>query len=180
MPWIDTEFVGLKIFEPIVHQDNRGYFLESYSKRAWDIDIEFVQDNEAKSNKGVLRGLHYQSGANAQSKLVRVIKGAVQDVVLDIRPASNTYGKHFSIVLSEENKKQLFVPKGFAHGYLVLADDTIFVYKCDAFYDKSAEGGIFCKDLNLKIDWMLDSKEIILSGKDELLPNFGNHVEFTV
>jgi dTDP-4-dehydrorhamnose 3,5-epimerase len=179
MGWTKTDFEGLQIYNPKVFKDERGYFFESFSLKTLDFDINFVQDNEAKSSKGVLRGLHYQVGVNAQSKLVRVVKGAVQDVVVDIRPQSKTFGKHFSIVLSEENKTQLFVPRGFAHGYLVLEDDTIFVYKCDAFYDKASEGGILYNDLTLKIDWMLPENQLITSEKDMNLPFFGHHLPFT-
>jgi len=166
MPWFKTDFEGVWVFEPQVFADSRGYFFESF--------------NEAKSSRGVLRGLHYQSGANAQSKLVRVVTGEVLDVIVDIRPGSKTYGKHFSILLNEENKKQLFVPKGFAHGYLVLTDDTIFAYKCDAYYDKANEGGIKYNDPSLGIDWILETEALLLSEKDMELPLLGNHKPFKI
>ena len=134
--------------------------------------MNFVQDNEAFSQRGVLRGLHFQKGEYAQAKLVRVIQGSVLDVVVDLRKNSSSYGKHFSIVLSGENKKQLFVPRGFAHGYSVLENNTIFAYKCDNFYNKESEGGIIYNDSFLNIDWMLEENEIELSEKDKVLPNF--------
>lgn len=162
------------ILEPNVFGDERGYFFESFNTTTFEektgVKTNFVQDNEAFSNRGVLRGLHFQKGEFAQAKLVRVIKGKVLDVAVDVRPNSKTFGKHFSIILSEENKKQLFVPRGFAHGYSVLEDNTIFAYKCDNFYNKASEGGILYNDPNLAIDWMLDESEIILSEKDKKLP----------
>ena len=146
----ETKLKGCFILEPQVFKDKRGYFLESYNQiifnKALGRDINFVQDNESQSSKGVLRGLHYQLGEYAQAKLVRVIKGSVLDVVLDIRPNSLTFGKHLSIELSEQNKKQFFVPKGFAHGFLVLEDETIFSYKCDNFYNRESEAGIIYND----------------------------------
>ncbi|APG65857.1 dTDP-4-dehydrorhamnose 3,5-epimerase [Tenacibaculum todarodis] len=168
------------VIEPKVFGDDRGYFFESFNKQTFkektSLEINFVQDNEAFSNRGILRGLHFQKGASAQAKLVRVIKGKVLDIALDIRPKSKTYGKYFSLILSEKNKKQLFVPRGFAHGYSVLEDNTIFAYKCDNYYDTSSEGGIIYNDSNLKIDWMLSENEIILSGKDKTLPLLKNIV----
>ena len=136
------------------------------------ISTHFVQDNQSMSHRGVLRGLHYQKGGFAQAKLVRVIKGRVLDVVVDLRSNSKTYGEHFSIELSEENKLQLFVPRGFAHGFSVLEDNTVFFYKCDNYYNKESEGGIIYNDQNLQIDWMLKENEIQLSEKDENLPSF--------
>ena len=166
------------IIEPKVFGDSRGYFFESfntkYFEKETELNVDFVQDNEAFSNKGVLRGLHYQKGEHAQAKLVRVVKGKVLDVAVDIRPNSKTYGKHVAIILSEENKKQLFVPRGFAHGYAVLKDDTIFSYKCDNFYQPKAEGGIIYNDSSLRIDWMLNEEEVVLSGKDKNLSIFKN------
>jgi dTDP-4-dehydrorhamnose 3,5-epimerase len=181
MGWLTTEFEGLWIYEPKVFGDSRGYFMESFNESTLsdtDIQTTFVQDNEAKSSKGVLRGLHYQVGKNAQSKLVRVITGEVLDVVVDIRPSSRTYGQHFSIVLNDVNKFQLFVPKGFAHGYVVLSDEAIFVYKCDTFYSKSDEAGIKYNDSTLNIDWVLPRECLLLSEKDLLQPEFGNHKIF--
>ncbi|WP_179009468.1 dTDP-4-dehydrorhamnose 3,5-epimerase [Winogradskyella forsetii] len=172
----ETKLKGCFIIKPQVFKDKRGYFLESYNQatfnEALSIDINFVQDNESQSSKGVLRGLHYQRGEHAQSKLVRVVKGRVLDVVVDIRKSSPTYGKHVSIELSEENKMQFFVPKGFAHGFLVLEDDTIFSYKCDNFYNKESEAGIIYNDKGLNIDWHLPVSDLILSEKDLILPFF--------
>ncbi|MCH3881387.1 MULTISPECIES: dTDP-4-dehydrorhamnose 3,5-epimerase [Tenacibaculum] len=166
------------VIDPKIFGDDRGYFFESFNQQVFEektgLLINFVQDNEAFSNRGVLRGLHFQKGAAAQAKLVRVIKGKVVDVAVDVRPKSKTYGKFFSIILSEENKKQLFVPRGFAHGYAVLEDNTIFTYKCDNYYDSSSEGGIIYNDSDLKIDWMLNENEIILSEKDKILPLLKN------
>lgn len=159
------------IIEPTIFGDDRGYFFESFNKQVFEekttLKVNFVQDNEAFSNRGVLRGLHFQKGKFAQAKLVRVIKGKVLDVAVDIRPDSKTFGKYFSILLSEENKKQLFVPRGFAHGYSVLEDNTIFAYKCDNYYNKSSEGGIIYNDSHLNIDWILEENEIVLSEKDK-------------
>ncbi len=164
------------VIEPKVFKDDRGYFFESFNSEKFHkitgLDANFVQDNEAFSNRGVLRGLHFQKGEYAQTKLVRVIQGSVLDVVVDLRKNSSSYGKHFSIVLSGENKKQLFVPRGFAHGYSVLENNTIFAYKCDNFYNKESEGGIIYNDSFLNIDWMLKEEEIELSEKDKVLPNF--------
>ena len=183
MGWLKTKFKDLWIFEPKVFRDDRGYFFESFNQNTFSetgLDVRFVQDNEAKSTKGVLRGLHYQTGSYAQSKLVRVIYGEVLDVVVDIRPSSETFGEHFSIILSGENKTQMFVPKGFAHGYVVLSDEAVFAYKCDAFYSKEYEGGIFFNDPALKIDWVLHESKLILSEKDKQLPLFNDHRPFTV
>jgi len=173
-----TKFEGLYILEPKIWGDDRGYFFESYSQQTLaeaGIDIVFVQDNEAMSTKGVLRGLHYQVGHTAQSKLVRVSKGEVLDVAVDIRPQSQTYGQHISVILSDRNKKQMLIPKGFAHGYVVLSDTAVFQYKCDQFYDREAEGGILYSDAQLCIDWILDSEQYTVSDKDKVQPLFGNH-----
>lgn len=178
-----TGIADLVVLEPKIWEDHRGYFFESFSAKSWGqlglANEGFVQDNEAKSNKGVLRGLHYQLPPYAQSKLVRVIKGAVLDVAVDIREGSATYGQHYSIILSEENKQQLYVPRGFAHGYLVLRDDTIFAYKCDNFYTPDSEGGILWSDPTLAIEWALSPDEIIVSDKDKILPRFGEHLTFS-
>lgn len=172
----ETKLKGCFIIEPTIFGDERGYFFETFNKEQFKKqtgeEIEFVQDNEAFSNKGILRGLHFQKGAFAQAKLVRVVKGKVLDVVVDLRPNSETYGEHFSCILSEENKKQLFVPRGFAHGYSVLEDNTIFVYKCDNFYQPKSEGGIIYNDQTLQIDWMLSKDEILVSDKDKVLKSF--------
>jgi len=170
----ETNLEGCFIIKPKVIQDKRGYFLESFNqavfKEGLNRDINFVQDNESYSSKGVLRGLHYQKGDYAQAKLVRVIKGKILDVVVDLRADSLTFSKHMSIELSEDNKTQLFIPRGFAHGFLVLSDTAIFSYKCDNFYNKASEGGIIYNDKDLNIDWKLDEKEFIVSEKDLELP----------
>jgi dTDP-4-dehydrorhamnose 3,5-epimerase len=180
MPFSSTPIKGLWVFEPRVFHDDRGYFFESYNQRVWadeaDIHALFVQDNQARSTKGVLRGLHYQTGDMAQAKLVRVTEGEVLDVVVDIRPDSDTYGQWYSIRLSAENKRQLFVPRGFAHGYVVLSDTAEFFYKCDNFYAKNQEGGIRYNDPTLAIDWEFDLNQVLVSPKDLELPDFGAHL----
>lgn len=178
MAMIETPFKGLWVFEPTVYYDERGYFFESYNRRVWaevGIDADMVQANQARSTKGVLRGLHYQVAPMAQSKLVRVVEGEVLDVVVDLRENSPTYGQWYSIRLSAENKKQLFVPRGFAHGYVVLSDTAEFVYKCDNYYSKEHEGGIRFDDPTLRIDWQFDLSKVIVSEKDKALPFFGEH-----
>ena len=156
-----------------VFVDERGYFFESFHKEKFqqltNIEVDFLQDNEAFSNRGVVRGLHFQKGQHAQAKLIRVVKGKVLDIAVDLRSGSKTFGKHFSIILSEENKKQLFVPRGFAHGYAVLEDNTVFSYKCDNYYNKESESGVIYNDKDLQIDWMLKDEEILLSVKDDKL-----------
>ncbi|WP_347923217.1 dTDP-4-dehydrorhamnose 3,5-epimerase [Pontimicrobium sp. SW4] len=172
----ETKLKGCYILEPKVFEDKRGYFLESYNKNvfneALDLEVEFVQDNESFSSKGVLRGLHYQVGKFAQAKLVRVIKGCVLDIAVDLTENSNTFGQHVAIELSEENKKQLFVPRGFAHGFVVLSETAIFSYKCDNFYNKESERGIIFSDHILNIDWKLPKNQLIISEKDINLPKF--------
>lgn len=170
---------GLKdcfLIEPQIFGDDRGYFFESFNQKLFaektGLDIHFVQDNQSKSDRGVLRGLHFQTGEYAQAKLVRVIKGKALDVVVDVRTESVTFGKTFSVILSEENNKQLFVPRGFAHGFSVLEDNTIFSYKCDNYYNKASEGGIMYNDKELGINWMLKQEEVILSEKDQRLQTF--------
>lgn len=178
MKLIHTDIKDLYIIEPKVFSDDRGYFFESFSQLQFlneKLNYTFVQDNEAKSNYGVIRGLHYQLNDKAQSKLVRVIQGTVLDVVVDIRANSETYGKVFSIELTESNKLQLLIPKGFAHGYSVLSETAIFSYKCDEFYSKDNEGGINLFDATLNIDWRIPSSQVIISEKDKLWPNFGKH-----
>ena len=174
----ETHLQGCFIIEPTIFEDQRGYFFESFNQQKFNeltgTSVDFVQDNESLSSKGVLRGLHYQTGKFAQAKLVRVIKGSVLDVVVDIRKDSITYGQHFSLELSEINKKQLFVPRGFAHGFVVLSDNTIFSYKCDNLYNKESEGGIIYNDKTLNVDWKLSEKEFIISDKDKILPVFEN------
>ena len=160
--------------EPIVHADDRGYFVETFRedklKEFLGYKIDFCQDNESKSTKGVLRGLHYQLPPFAQTKLVRVIKGRVLDVAVDIRKGSPTFGKHVAVELSGENKKQLLVPRGFAHGFVVLEDDTVFAYKVDNYYSKESDRGILFSDKSIGVDWLLDESEILLSDKDKIQP----------
>jgi dTDP-4-dehydrorhamnose 3,5-epimerase len=170
----ETFIKNLLILSPTVFADDRGYFLESYNKNtlASKLDIEFVQDNESMSQKGVLRGLHFQNPPFAQGKLVRVITGSVLDVVVDLRKESSTYGEHFKLVLSSENKIQLYVPKGFAHGFLVLEDNTIFSYKCTDYYHKEAEESLLWNDTTLNIDWNIEDP--IISEKDKNAENFAN------
>ena len=171
----ETKLSGCIVLEPRVFNDERGYFFESFNQNTFNDligeNITFIQDNESFSSKGVLRGLHYQLGEHAQAKLVRVIKGSVLDVAVDVRKDSSTFGQYVAVELTEENKKQLFVPRGFAHGFIVLSDTAIFSYKCDNFYNKASEGGIIYNDKDLNIDWKLDEKEFIVSEKDFLLPN---------
>ncbi|MDO5555876.1 MAG: dTDP-4-dehydrorhamnose 3,5-epimerase [Clostridia bacterium] len=169
----DTGIQGLKVIKPTVFNDNRGYFMETYNKKDFEeigITTDFVQDNQSKSTKGVLRGLHFQIN-HPQSKLVRVIKGEVYDVAVDLREDSLTYGKYFGILLSEENKLQFFIPKGFAHGFLVISDEAEFVYKCDDFYHSGDEGGIIFNDENIGINWPFEKidgiENIIISDKDK-------------
>ncbi len=168
------------ILKPAVFGDGRGYFFESFNKKKFKkltgLNIDFVQDNESFSNRGVIRGLHFQTGEWAQAKLVRVIRGKVLDVAVDIRKNSPTYGKHFSIELSGENKLQLFIPRGFAHGFSVLKENTIVSYKCDNYYNKESESGIFPFDSDLDINWGLLEHEAVLSKKDKLLPSFKDYI----
>ncbi len=181
MPFQPTHIEGLKVFEPKIWRDDRGYFYESYNKNTFEgagIPTEFVQDNQALSTYGVLRGLHYQLPPFAQAKLVRVIQGEVLDVAVDIRENSSTYGEWYSIRLSAENKRQLFVPRGFAHGYVVLSDTATFAYKCDNFYSKTHDAGISFNDPALNIDWEIDIDRVILSDKDRHQPSFGDHKPF--
>lgn len=168
---IKTAIEGVVIIEPKVFGDERGYFFESFSQKQFQeevCDTTFVQDNESKSSYGVLRGLHFQKGEYAQAKLVRVVKGKVLDVAVDIRKGSPTFGKHVSVELTEENKRQFFVPRGFAHGFVVLSDEAIFQYKCDNFYAPEHEGGIAWNDPELGIDWKIKHEDALLSGKDKL------------
>lgn len=170
-----TEFPGLVIIEPIIFPDSRGYFFESYNEKKLleeGINIKFVQDNQAKSSYGVVRGLHFQHEPYAQTKLIRALEGKILDAVVDMRTGSPTYGKHFSIELSAENKLQLLVPKGFAHGYSVLSTIAEVMYKCDEFYNKGAEGGVNLRDTSLNINWGIPESEMIISEKDLALKNF--------
>lgn len=170
MKVIKTNIEGVVIIEPKIFNDNRGYFFESFSQREFNekvSNITFVQDNESKSSYGVLRGLHFQKPPYAQSKLVRVVKGAVLDIAVDIRKDSPTFGKYESCLLTEENHKQFFLPKGMAHGFVVLSDEAIFQYKCDEFYHPESEGAISWNDPTINIDWNIDTNDIILSEKDK-------------
>ncbi len=179
MEVIKTELEDLLIVQPRVFHDDRGYFFESYNARDLPSEIaniRWVQDNESSSTKGVLRGLHYQTGDYVQAKLVRAICGEIYDVVVDLRIDSDSYGRWFGIMLSGENKKQLFIPRGFAHGFLVLSDKATFAYKCDNFYSKEHEAGISFNDQQLKIQWPINTEEIILSQKDLQQPIFGEHL----
>ena len=177
MNFIETEVPGVWIIEPKVWGDARGYFLESYKKELFDKHIgkvDFVQDNESFSSFGVLRGLHYQIGEYSQAKLVRVLHGKVLDVAVDIRKSSPNFGKSVAVELSDENKKQLFVPRGFAHGFLVLSEFALFSYKVDNLYAPQHERSIVYNDADLKIDWKVDIKELKLSDKDKIAPSFKN------
>lgn len=178
---ISTGFKDLYVFEPRVFEDDRGCFLESFNKKIWKevgLDLDFVQDNESLSRKGVLRGLHYQFAPMGQAKLVRVTNGTIIDVVLDLRKEEPTYGQSYKVKLSAENKRQLFIPRGFAHGFMCLTDDVIFTYKCDNYYSKEHEASIHPLDPQLNIDWEMDHKDIILSEKDTLSPLFGQHKDY--
>jgi dTDP-4-dehydrorhamnose 3,5-epimerase len=173
MTFTHTPIEGLLVFEPSVFRDNRGYFFESFNQKVWEevgVRRPFVQDNQAFSVRGALRGLHYQRGEMAQAKLVRVLSGEVLDVALDLRENSPTLGKWFSIRLSAENKRQLYVPRGFAHGYAVLSETAEFAYKCDNFYSRTHEGGIRFDDPELAIDWEIDLANALISEKDLALP----------
>jgi dTDP-4-dehydrorhamnose 3,5-epimerase len=177
MPFIKTEFPGLLVFEPKVFEDNRGYFFESYNQKLFSdagVQINFVQDNQAKSSFGVVRGLHFQLEPHAQTKLIRVLSGEIIDAVVDVRENSPTYGKAYTILLSAENKKQLLVPKGFAHGYSVISETAEVFYKCDEFYHKESEGGIAWNDPSLQIDWQVPADKIIVSDKDKVYPLLEN------
>ena len=173
---IDTSIEGVCIIEPTVFGDNRGYFMETYSQKDFEelgLNYNFVQDNQSKSKKGVLRGLHFQK-ENSQAKLVRVIKGEVFDVAVDLRPGSKTYGKWEGVRLSEENKKMFMIPRGFAHGFLVLSDEAEFTYKCDDIYNPNAEGGLAWNDPDVAIDWPLENikeDELLTSEKDAKWPS---------
>lgn len=173
MKVIKTAIEDVVIIEPDVFGDARGYFFESYSQKKFDEQVrpvKFVQDNESKSKYGVLRGLHYQKGKDAQSKLVRVVKGRVLDVAVDIRKGSPTFGKYVAVELTEDNHRQLFVPRGFAHGFSVLSEEVIFQYKCDNLYAPQSEGAIAWNDPDIDIDWQLPAEDVLLSAKDAAHP----------
>ena len=170
---IETEIQGVYIIEPKVFGDSRGYFFESYSRREFEAKVgpvEFVQDNESKSCYGVVRGLHFQRPPHAQAKLVRVVKGKVLDVAVDLRKDSPTYGRHVSVELSEDNRRQVFIPKGFAHGFSVLSEEAVFQYKCDDYYAPETECAIAWNDPELNIDWRIPADQVILSEKDKRHP----------
>lgn len=170
MKIIRTNIEGLLIIEPTIFEDSRGYFMESFSQKEFQKivgKIDFVQENESKSKYGVVRGLHFQQGEYAQAKLVRVVIGSVLDVAVDIRVGSPTFGQHLAIELSEDNKRQLFIPRGFAHGFSVLSEEAIFQYKCDNYYNPQSEGAILWNDPQLNIDWKIPQENILLSDKDK-------------
>ena len=184
---IETGIEGLVVLEPKVFGDERGYFFESFNEREFTEKVgpmHFVQDNESKSRYGVLRGLHYQKGEFAQAKLVRVVRGSVLDVAVDLRPGSPTFLKHVAVELTEENHRQMFIPKGFAHGFAVLTEEAVFQYKCDEFYHPEADAGIQLLDEKLGIDWRIPREEMIRSGKDRaraaITPDFSDFDNLTV
>lgn len=178
MNFIPTKLEGCFIIEPKVILDERGYFMESFNENTFQKGtgkaVHFVQDNQSFSTKGVLRGLHYQTGEHAQAKLVRVLQGEVLDVVVDIRPNSATFGEYVSVLLTGDNKTQFFVPRGFAHGFLVLSETATFFYKCDNFYNKESEGGLLYNDNSINIDWQFPLENLIISEKDLILPTLEN------
>ena len=170
---------GLYIIEPKIFEDPRGYFFEAFNENAFHqngLSYNFIQDNQSRSSYGVIRGLHYQLNPKAQTKLVRVLQGKILDVAVDMRKNSSTYGQHFAIELSEDNKKQLLIPAGFAHGFSVLSETAVVLYKCDAFYHKQSEGGIRYNDEDLNIDWKIDSDKAVVSEKDLILPSFKDSI----
>ena len=182
MNFIRTDIPDVVIIEPTVHGDERGYFVETFRQDKLEaflgFKVDFIQDNESKSGRGVLRGLHYQLHPASQSKLVRVIKGRVLDVAVDIRKGSPTFGKHVAVELSEQNKRQIFVPRGFAHGFVVLEEDTVFAYKVDNYYSPKNDRGIAFDDTDLKIDWQIPHEELNLSAKDKVQPKLNETYDF--
>jgi dTDP-4-dehydrorhamnose 3,5-epimerase len=179
MPFIETGIPDLLVFEPVVYDDSRGFFFEAYNQKMFGgagIECQFVQDNQSRSTYGVVRGLHYQVAPFAQAKLVRALVGSILDVAVDIRKGSPTFGKVFSIELSAANKKQLFIPAGFAHGFSVLSEVAEVMYKCDQFYSKASEHGIIYNDPTLNIDWKVPIDKAIVSEKDLVLPQLANCV----
>ena len=177
MEIIKTEIDGVVIIEPRIFKDDRGYFYESFSQREFEEKVcrtTFVQDNQSKSSYGVLRGLHFQKPPYSQSKLVRCIKGAVLDVAVDIRKGSPTFGKYVAVELTEDNHRQFFVPRGFAHGFAVLSEEAIFQYKCDNFYNKESEGAVAWNDPQLAIDWRIPADKVLLSDKDKQSKNIAD------
>ncbi|MGZ5255257.1 MAG: dTDP-4-dehydrorhamnose 3,5-epimerase [Flavitalea sp.] len=180
MPFLKTDINGLLVFEPRVFEDSRGYFYEAYNEQTFNeagVNCQFIQDNQSKSFYGVIRGLHYQLAPFAQTKLVRVLEGRIIDVAVDIRKGSPTFGKHLAVELSADNKKQLFLPAGFAHGFSVLSETAIVLYKCDAFYSRENERGIRFDDAALNINWMIDPSRAIVSDKDLELPAFDKDLD---
>ena len=177
---VKTDIEGVLIVEPKVFGDARGYFFESFNARDFKeqtgIDVTFIQDNESKSSSGVVRGLHFQKPPYAQAKLVRVVEGSVLDVAVDIREGSPTYGKHTAVELSADNKRQFFIPKGFAHGFAVLSETAVFQYKCDEYYHPEAEGAIAWDDPTLAIDWKIGKDKVLLSDKDRQHPMFNDFI----
>ncbi len=178
MNFIPTKLEGCFIIEPKIINDERGYFMESFNETTFqngiNHPIHFLQDNQSFSSKGVLRGMHYQTGEHAQAKLVRVLQGTVLDVAIDIRPDSATFGQYESVILSGDNHRQFFVPRGFAHGFLVLSETATFFYKCDNFYNKDSEGGIIYNDEDINIDWQFPFENLIISDKDKVQPSLAN------
>jgi dTDP-4-dehydrorhamnose 3,5-epimerase len=177
MPFIKTDIADLLIFEPAVYNDERGYFFESYNEQTFQkegITNRFVQDNQSFSHYGVIRGVHYQLDPHAQTKLIRTLRGRILDVAVDIRRNSPTYGKYVSVELSDDNQRQLLVPRGFAHGFSVLSETALVSYKCDAFYHKASEGGFRYDDPQLKIDWQIPAEKAVVSSKDLELPFFAD------
>ena len=180
MDFFKPAIEGLVVLTPTVFKDNRGYFFESYNQKVWQeagITTSFVQDNESFSTQNTLRGLHFQKPPFAQAKLVRVLEGAVWDVAVDLRKNSPTFGRWYGVELSADNKKQFFIPRGFAHGFSVLTPTAKFAYKCDNFYNKASEGAVLFKDTNLKIDWKIDVSKAVLSEKDLKNPSFAIYKE---
>lgn len=176
MIFTKTKLEGCYVIEPKLFSDDRGYFFESFNQEKFSegigANVNFVQDNQSFSGYGVIRAIHYQLGPHAQAKLVRVLSGRVLDVAVDLRKDSSTYGQHVAIELSSDNRKQLFIPRGFGHGFSVLTDSAEFFYKCDNFYNKASEGGIIYNDLDLGIDWNIETDKIVVSDKDLILPTF--------
>jgi dTDP-4-dehydrorhamnose 3,5-epimerase len=173
-----TNLQGCFLIHDTIFEDERGYFFESFNAERFSnqtgVAVNFVQDNQSRSIKGTLRGLHFQTGEHAQAKLVRVLRGEVLDVAVDIRQSSPTFGQYYSVILSEMSRTQLFIPKGFAHGFLVLSDQADFFYKCDNYYNKSAEGGILFNDPGLNINWKMEASDLIISPKDKELPHLNS------
>ncbi len=176
---VETEIKGVFIIEPKVFGDNRGYFFESFSQREFESmigPVTFVQDNQSKSSYGVVRGLHFQKPPHAQAKLVRVVKGKVLDVAVDLREDSPTFGKYMAVELSDENHRQVFIPKGFAHGFSVLSEEAVFQYKCDEYYAPESEAAIAWDDQDLNIDWKVPAEDVVLSAKDRNHPSLKDYI----